>query len=241
MSVRTRSTKISPVVIIEFGSGRVQSCVFISMTSGEEPSQTSSSSESQQQRRLPPGVILGPDGKPCKICTAFRHWKPSPLKNTTTTSTSANTKESVSNNVKYNGRDPVSASLAIASAIPPMMDIAVPRPETCPPDVEQLGRATWAFLHTTAAYYPERANPTQARHMHSLLSALPTLYPCSHCASHLGECMKKNPPDVTGRAALSLWLCERHNEVNERLGKPVFDCRRTDERWKDGPADGSCD
>lgn len=233
----------------QFGSGhcRVQSCAFISMTSGvnnEEPiqSQTSGSSQYQQQQQskqkpLPSGVILGPDGKPCKICTAFRHWKP-PASATTTSTTPV--KESISGDIKYNIRDPVSASLAIASAIPPMMN-DVPRPDNCPPDVEHLGRATWAFLHTTAAYYPERANPTQARHMHSLLSALPTLYPCSHCASHLGECMKKSPPDVTGRAALSRWLCERHNEVNKRLGKPLFDCRKTDERWRDGPADGSCD
>ncbi|KZV92002.1 hypothetical protein EXIGLDRAFT_718794 [Exidia glandulosa HHB12029] len=45
---------------------------------------------------------------------------------------------------------------------------------------------------------------------------------------------------VTGQQTLSRWLCERHNEVNEMQGKPLFDCSRTDERWKDGPADGSC-
>lgn len=53
--------------------------------------------------------------------------------------------------------------------------------------------------------------------------------------------MQKNPPDVSGRAALSKWLCDVHNEVNERLGKDKFDCSRVLERWKDGPADGSCD
>lgn len=31
-------------------------------------------------------------------------------------------------------------------------------------------------------------------------------------------------------------------QVNEMLGKPLFDCRRVMERWRDGPADGeSCD
>ena len=160
-------------------------------------------------------MVLGPDGKPCKICTAFRFWKP-PKATDSPSDSSHTTKEK---------------------------DIPVPpkvsRP--CPPDVEKLGHATWTFLHTTAAYYPERPNPLQKRHMHSLLSSLPTLYPCSHCASHLGECMKQNPPDVGGREALSRWLCERHNEVNERLGKDPFDCNRTDERWKDGPPDKSCD
>lgn len=30
--------------------------------------------------------------------------------------------------------------------------------------------------------------------------------------------MRSNPPDVSGRERLGRWLCERHNEVNERLG-----------------------
>ena len=39
-----------------------------------------------------------------------------------------------------------------------------------------------------------------------------------------------------------MWLCKIHNEVNEMLGKPSFDCSRVLERWRDGPADGvSCD
>jgi hypothetical protein len=29
-------------------------------------------------------------------------------------------------------------------------------------------------------------------------------------------------------------------QVNEMLGKPLFDCNRVMERWRDGPADGSC-
>ena len=177
-----------------------------------------------EEQKPRPGIVLGPDGKPCKICTAFRSWKPS---KTTDLSSSHTTK----------GKDAALAAIGIAQAIPPP---ELPRPETCPPDVEKLGRATWTFLHTTAAYYPERPSPLQKRHMHSLLSSLPTLYPCSHCASHLGECMKQNPPDVSGREALSRWLCEQHNEVNSRLGKDLFNCNKTDERWKDGPPDGSC-
>ena len=40
---------------------------------------------------------------------------------------------------------------------------------------------------------------------------------------------------------LAKWMCETHNEVNERLGKPAFDCFKVNERWLDGWKDGSCD
>ena len=65
----------------------------------------------------------------------------------------------------------------------------------------------------------------------------------SHCAAHLAENIQQHPPDnhVGSKEALSFWLCARHNDVNVTLGKEIFDCSKTDERWKDGPADGSCD
>jgi len=77
--------------------------------------------------------------------------------------------------------------------------------------------------------------------MLQLLHALPTLYPCGHCADDLGERLRRRPPDVRSRTALGAWLCATHNEVNTLLGKPEFDCARVDERWRDGPEDGSCD
>ncbi|KAF9244676.1 ERV/ALR sulfhydryl oxidase domain-containing protein [Melanogaster broomeanus] len=180
---------------------------------------------------LPPGMVIGPDGKPCKICTAWRNWKPKQL-GTSSSSSSPNTPKKTT-----------AAMMAALASGRGLQNEPEPdaRPANCPPDVEQLGAATWTFLHTTAAYFPERPTPLQRANMLNLLHSLPALYPCSHCASHLGEEMKRNPPDVSGRVGLSWWLCERHNEVNERLGKEKFDCVKTDERWRDGPPDGSCD
>lgn len=172
------------------------------------------------------GMVLGPDGKPCKPCTAFRNWKPA----------TEGKKTKSQSGIKSTGA--MMAALASGKAV--SSESPAP-PPNCPADVEQLGRATWTFLHTTAAYYPERPTPSQRTSMLGLLNSLPALYPCSHCASHLGDNMKDHPPDVSGRGALSRWLCERHNDVNERLGKDKFDCDKTDERWKDGPSDGSCD
>ncbi|KAF8915126.1 ERV/ALR sulfhydryl oxidase domain-containing protein [Mucidula mucida] len=139
------------------------------------------------------GMIMGPDGKPCKSCTAFRNWNPT-------------------------------------GAVQKVKKPDQP-PANCPPDVEQLGRSTWTFC------IPLPPN------MLMLLRAIPLLYACNHCADDFGKDIDVHPPDVSSRSALSRWLCERHNAVNEKLGKTPFDCslKSTDERWKDGPADGSCE
>ncbi|KAI0251759.1 ERV/ALR sulfhydryl oxidase domain-containing protein [Lactifluus subvellereus] len=192
---------------------------------------TAQSQKSTARSLPPPGMVLGPDGKPCKICTSFRNWKPPTLTKTTTSTNKSN------NDDAANAIASATASAAVAAA----GGREDTRPAHCPPDVESLGRATWTFLHTTAAYYPESPTPTQRAHMLQLLHALPQLYPCSHCANDLGERMQRRPPNVRSRAALAAWLCATHNEVNARLGKPVFDCALVDERWKDGPKNGSCD
>lgn len=193
------------------------------MSSNPQSSESSNPKQPQQ-----PGVVLGPDGKPCKPCTAFRNWKP----------------VGTGKDKKAAGGGTAGMMAALASGQALSTEISGP-PADCPADVEQLGRATWTFLHTTAAYYPTSPTPTQQSSMLGLLHSLPSLYPCSHCASHLGENLKAHPPEgaVGGREVLMKWLCERHNDVNVRLGKGMFDCGigSLDERWRDGPGDGRCD
>ncbi|KAF9054457.1 ERV/ALR sulfhydryl oxidase domain-containing protein [Panaeolus papilionaceus] len=178
------------------------------------------------------GVVMGPDGKPCKPCTAFRNWRPQ-----TTNHTEAQPKRVGGSAVKQ------VAAAATASSQSTKSAALLPDepPAGCPPDVEQLGRATWTFLHSAAAYYPEKPTPTQRANMLMLLRSLPVLYPCHWCADDFGKDINQYPPDVSGRTALSQWLCDRHNQVNKKLGKETFDCSKVDERWKDGPSDGSCD
>ena len=209
--------EVSLLAVLLIAAGRLLSNIDCSARTAIMGDPNHPTPDTSKDEPLPPGMVIGPDGKPCKICTAFRNWKPPGT---------SRTKKAV--------------VTAAATTVTAAAD-ADTRPANCPPDVEDLGRATWTFLHTTAAYYPEKPTPTQRVSMLSLLKSLPSLYPCGHCASHLGENMKENPPKVGSRFELSRWLCERHNDVNVRLGKEKFDCARVDERWKDGPADGSCD
>ena len=59
--------------------------------------------------------------------------------------------------------------------------------------------------------------------------------------SYLINRLETHPPDTATRLRFSYWMCELHNDVNEKLGKKKFDCSLVDERWLDGWKDGSCD
>ena len=96
---------------------------------------------------------------------------------------------------------------------------------------EDLGRATWTFLHTFAAQFPDEPTKRQERDARELIMILTRMYPCGECAQHFAEIVRNNPPDCSSGLGLQRWMCAAHNEVNESLGKPRFDCSRIDERW----------
>jgi len=45
------------------------------------------------------------------------------------------------------------------------------------------------------------------------------------------------PPKTDSCEELSIWFCERHNEVNSKLGKKPFNCEFSNllKRWKNNP------
>lgn len=108
----------------------------------------------------------------------------------------------------------------------------------CPPDRQVLGRAGWTLLHAMAAKYPSQPSEAQQDQMRAFMAAFGELYPCPACAKEFRARMAAVPPDVSSDGAFSAWMCDRHNEVNVRLGKRPFNCSLVFERWRDGPAAG---
>ncbi|KAK0528351.1 Flavin-linked sulfhydryl oxidase of the mitochondrial IMS [Tilletia horrida] len=218
---------------------------------GDGDGQTSSGS---RPAAAAPGVVLGPDGKPCRACNSRLAFAAA-MKGTATSSSSAKAPASSKPPSSDASRIPTAAAAVAATAAG---TTAGSTDVECPPDVEALGNATWTFLHSAAAYYPPHPTEAQQTAMRNLLYALPTIYPCSSCAAALQEEYAREKQSgrgwegregVTLEAAvrggggkLSVWLCGLHNEVNARLGKPAFECTeaRLFERWRDGPSDGRC-
>ncbi|KAH9655735.1 FAD-linked sulfhydryl oxidase ERV1 [Citrus sinensis] len=86
---------------------------------------------------------------------------------------------------------------------------------SAPVTKDELGRATWTFLHTLAAQ----------------MAILSRMYPCKECADHFKEVLRANPVQAGSHDEFSQWLCHVHNVVNRSLGKLVFPCERVDARW----------
>lgn len=55
---------------------------------------------------------------------------------------------------------------------------------------EELGRATWTFLHTLAAQFPEHPSRQQQKDARTLMDLLGRIYPCADCASHFQEIVR---------------------------------------------------
>ncbi|KAH8751360.1 ERV/ALR sulfhydryl oxidase domain-containing protein [Diaporthe sp. PMI_573] len=164
---------------------------------------------------LPPGVVLGPDGKPCRACsskTAF---------------------SALARSMKA----PTSTTPAASKTSP----VTTAPPTDCPADVETLGRGTWTLLHSIAATYPANPSSSQQNDLVGFVQLFSRLYPCWVCADDFRGYIQKDPVKAGSRGEFGKWLCDAHNDVNKKLGKPVFDCSRWEERWRTGWKDGRCD
>lgn len=68
-----------------------------------------------------------------------------------------------------------------------------------------------------------------------------TRLPSGECAAHFQAHLKKYPPQVSSRSAAAGWACFIHNEVNQMLNKPIFDCNNLGDYYDCGCADDEDD
>ncbi|XP_065155372.1 FAD-linked sulfhydryl oxidase ALR-like isoform X1 [Atheta coriaria] len=158
------------------------------------------------------------DNEQCRQCTSFADYM------------KENKKRLVEEQDRRKGQGVCDAEGAVGSR----------RPD-CPLDKDELGQKSWGLLHTIAAKYPKKPNDSDKQDIKTFFNVFAKLYPCSHCAEGLREDLKEHPIRTNNQDELSQWLCEIHNRVNLKIGKPAFDCSKVHERWRDGWKDGSCD
>ncbi|KAI5804423.1 augmenter of liver regeneration [Geopyxis carbonaria] len=171
------------------------------------------------------GIIVDKNGKPCRTCNSYKD-----LAAASRMFTSGASKAP-------------SKATAAAAAATTAATVAAAAPvdsyyNTPPPDVEELGRASWTLLHSLAATYPQRATDKEQQQMRGFMGTFARVYPCGWCAADFREWMARDENRVekhlAGRREFGNWMCRAHNDVNEKLGKKQFDCLRWMERWGGG-------
>jgi FAD-linked sulfhydryl oxidase len=105
----------------------------------------------------------------------------------------------------------------------------------------ELGRAAWKVLHTTMARFPDKPTPDESEALKQYIHLFGRLYPCGECAEHFQQILKKYPPQTSSRSSAAAWTCFVHNLVNERKGKPIFDCANIGDFYDCGCADDEKD
>eukprot|EP00741_Cyanophora_paradoxa_P012620 tig00020614_g12193.t1 len=114
------------------------------------------------------------------------------------------------------------------------------RPRAPPrPTRDEIGRAGWTLLHTAAASYPRQPTEQDKRAMRTFLLSFTEVYPCAECRKDFQQIVQRHPPRLESREDLSTWVCEVHNEVNRKVGKPAVPCVGMAERWRIRDCDGS--
>jgi len=131
-------------------------------------------------------------------------------------------------------QDAFNAAMSLATRSPAKSSPSIAQP--CPLNRESLGHFSWSVLHTVAAHFPDRPTPAETAAATSLITSFSILYPCQDCAADFRKSLSLNPPHAETRQALSVYICDLHNEVNDKLGKPTFPCTLSslDSRWRDG-------
>lgn len=88
----------------------------------------------------------------------------------------------------------------------------------------ELGRASWRLFHTILARYPDEPSTHERTTLGNYIQLFAQVYPCGDCARHFQQLLSKYPPQTKSRKTAALWGCDIHNKVNDRLGKPQYDC-----------------
>ena len=92
-------------------------------------------------------------------------------------------------------------------------------------DTKFWGPGGWVFLHTITFNYPWKYDEKNAEHRErrkftqQLFENLKFTLPCKYCRQSFADFLKRKPitPHLRSRRALTRWLYDVHNMVNEKL------------------------
>ena len=95
------------------------------------------------------------------------------------------------------------------------------------------GPCTWYLFHTLAEKMIEDQFITQKSRLLQIIKSICYNLPCPDCALHAKTKINTlNESSINSKKDLKLMLLSFHNEVNVRLGKPIFTENELYEKYK---------
>lgn len=93
---------------------------------------------------------------------------------------------------------------------------------------EIAGAAAWQTMHHRASLYPDNPTDKEKERMKTFLyeSMKSVALLCKSCNNDIKNYLKSHPiiPALVSKKAISKYLCEFHNHVNEQTGKDIHNC-----------------
>jgi len=89
---------------------------------------------------------------------------------------------------------------------------------------KEWGPACWKFLDCLVFSYPLVPSEEQQAAMATYFHSLKNVLPCYSCRVDFTRMMEQDPIEnhLHSRESLARWLHQKHNQVNEKLGKPTI-------------------
>jgi hypothetical protein len=103
-------------------------------------------------------------------------------------------------------------------------------------DPRLWGPHLWAYMHYSAAHYPDNPTLDEINFMKQWLCSLPVTIPCNTCKQHYNSYINQNRSNMdnicSNRNNLFKFLVNIHNEVNKRNGKETMSIEQAKRLYK---------
>ena len=95
------------------------------------------------------------------------------------------------------------------------------------------GPCTWYLFHTLAEKVKEENFVSVKDSLITMIKRICSNLPCPECAGHAQHKLASlNVKNIRSKRDLQLMLLSFHNEVNKRVGNPMFTEQQLDEKYK---------
>lgn len=106
-------------------------------------------------------------------------------------------------------------------------------------DPKYIGPGIWVLMHMKAIKSIEFTDKIDFLHF---IDYLCNNFPCERCRRHMIEYVDKDPPlnYFTIPDGMFYWSWKFHNDVNQRLGKPIIDYTTAKQWYNSGVCNENC-